>query len=528
MSSKLVVNAMPQETRVAVMENDRLAELYSERPQEKGFVGNIYKGKVARVLPGMQASFVDIGLERAAFLYVTDFFEEYGDAFSDKEVEEAKRKKRQPNRPRIQDMLKEGQDVLVQIAKDPMGTKGARLTSHVSLPGRHLVFMPTVSHVGVSRKIEDDAERRYLKELVQEHQTSEGGFIVRTASAGLPEKNIVHDVTYLERLWKKILRRRQGMKAPILVHEDLSLPLRTVRDFFTDDVDELIVDDANTFRQIKQFVGQFLPPRRNRKITLYKKREPIFQNYGLESQLDRALNRKVWLKSGGYLIIDQTEALTSIDVNTGRFVGSKNLEETIFKTNQEAVKEIVAQLRLRNIGGLIILDIIDMDRRGNREKIYRLLEENLTHDKAKTNVLQISELGLVEMTRKRTRDNLVRQLCEPCIHCDGKGFHRGRRTIAYQILRQLRQEVSPKSPRRNMEVVVHPNVGNILKTEEYEGLVELENKAGRSIVVREQANFHPDQYQINYTGAEIPPMPAPKRGGRGRGSAAAQRKPEEE
>lgn len=484
------------------MENDRLAELYIERRRERGIVGNIYKGKVVRVLPGMQAAFVDVGLERAAFLYVTDFFEEYGDAFSQKEVEEEKRRKRAPSRLQIQDLLKEGQDVLVQVAKDPIGTKGARLTSHVSLPGRHLVYMPTDNHIGVSRKIETEAERRRLKDLVRGAQKSEGGFIVRTAAAGQPDKNIQQEVEYLEKLWTKVLRRRQGMKAPSLAHEDLDLVLRTVRDFFTDDVDELIVDDRNAYRQIRQFIGQFLP-KRKRKIAHYRGTEPVFDYYKIEIQIDRALGRKVWLKSGGYLVIDQTEALTSIDVNTGRFVGSKNLEETILKTNLEAVKEIVSQLRLRNIGGLIILDTIDMDRKTNREKVYRSLEDALANDKAKTNVLQISELGLVEMTRKRTRENLSRQLCEPCINCEGKGFHRSKRTVSYDILRKLSIEIEKKDSHRNIEIVAHPNVAMVLKQEEYDALIELENRSGRSIVVREQANFHPEHYQINLTGHEF-------------------------
>lgn len=490
--------------RVAVVENDRLAELYIERKLERGVVGNIYKGKVVRVLPGMQAAFVDIGLERAAFLYVTDFFEEYGDAFSPKELEEEKKKKkkRPPARVQIQDIVKEGQDVLVQVAKEPMGTKGARLTSHVSLPGRHLVYMPTVAHVGVSRKIESDEERKRLKEQVTDAQTGDGGFIVRTAAAGHPEKGVRQEVDYLERLWTKVLRRRQGVKAPALIHEDLDLVLRSVRDFFTDDIDELIVDDKDAYRRIKQFVGQFLL-KKKRKITLHKGTESLFESNKIETQIDRALGRKVWLKSGGYLVIDQTEALTSIDVNTGRFVGSKNLEETILKTNLEAVKEIVSQLRLRNIGGLLILDTIDMDRKANRDKVYRALEDALADDKAKTNVLQISELGLVEMTRKRTRENLVQQLCEVCSNCEGKGFHRSKRTVAYDIMRKLSEEVDKKDSHRNIEIVTHPNVAMVLKQEEYDALINLENQSGRSIVVREQANFHPEHYQINLTGHEF-------------------------
>lgn len=501
-NTKLIVNSTPQEVRVAILENDRLAELYIERENERGIVGNIYKGKVVRVLPGMQASFVDIGLERAAFLYVTDFFDEYGDAFNQREVEEEKRRTRNNNNARIEDLVREGQEVLVQVAKDPIGTKGARLTSHISLPGRYLVYMPTVNHVGVSRKIETEAERRRLKDLVRDTKTLEGGFIIRTAASKQPDQNIIHDILYLEKLWKKIQSRKVGMKAPSLIHEDLPLVQRVVRDFLTEDVQEFIVDDKDAYRRIKQFITLQSPEDKD-KILLYKDKKPIFDNYKIEERIDQAISRKVWLKSGGYLIIDQTEALTSIDVNTGRFVGSKNLEETILKTNLEAVDEIVAQLRLRNLGGLIILDTIDMSRRSNREKVYRRLERVLADDKAKTNVLQISELGLVEMTRKRTRESMVRVLCEPCAHCDGKGFHKSSKTIAYSILRKLGFEIEKRKTHENIEIVAHPLVANILKNSEYEFLVKLEQQTGRSIIIREQPNFNTEHFQINFTGQDI-------------------------
>lgn len=498
MITKLLLNVTQQEVRVAVLENDRLAELYSQRQKNRSIVGNIYMGRVSRVLPGMQAAFVDIGLERAAFLYVTDFFDEYGDVFNDREVEEEKKKTR-GKRPQIQDLLKEGQEILVQIAKDPIGTKGARLTSHVSLPGRHLVYMPTVEHTGVSRKIEEDDERKRLRTIVSETQTMEGGFIVRTAAAHQPASHIIADIEQLERQWKKVLERRTEVQPPAAVHEDLDLVLRTVRDFFTDDIEELIVDDKEAYRKIKQFAAQYLP-KRARTISLFEEAgKTLFNAYKIEQEIDRALGRKVWLKSGGYLIFDQTEALTAIDVNTGRFVGSKNLEETILQNNLEATKEIVSQLRLRNIGGLIILDFIDMEKRSNQNRVFAALEKELANDKAKTNVLKISELGLVEMTRKRTRENLAQQLCEPCSYCDGKGFHRSPRTIAYTIMRKLLSEIHIDDPHQNFEVVVHPRVSSILKNEEYESMNEYESKTGRRVVVREQPNFHPEHYQINAT-----------------------------
>ncbi|MFH1016956.1 MAG: Rne/Rng family ribonuclease [Pseudomonadota bacterium] len=511
MASQLIINVTKPEIRVALMENDRVAELYIERPNSRGLVGNIYKGKVVRVLPGMQASFVDIGLERAAFLYVTDFFEEYRDAFSQKEVEEERRHKRgQPQRQKIQDLLKEGQEVLVQVAKDPIGTKGARLTSHISLPGRHLVYMPTVNHIGVSRKIESEKERRRLRQFVGQCASGNGGFIVRTAAGGQSDEKLQADIQYLERLWQKTLGRHQGMKAPAMLHQDLGLVQRAVRDFFIDDVEMMVVDDRTAYRSIKQFIGQFLP-KGNYNVEFYRGRIPIFEYYKIDPQIEKALAKKVWLKSGGYLVVDQTEALTSIDVNTGRFVGSKNLEETILKTNLEAVKEIVAQLRLRNIGGLIILDFIDMDRKQNRAKVYRAFEDALADDKAKTNVLQISELGLVEMTRKRTRENLSRLLCETCANCEGKGFHRSRRTVSYEILRKLQYEVFHKKSHKNIEIVAHPAVVEVLKNEEFEAIVDMENRSGRSIVIRSQTSFHQEHYQINLTGFALsaPPEPTP-------------------
>lgn len=495
---KLIVNAGKNETRIAVVEDSRLSEVYIERESDRGVVSNIYKGKVVRVLPGMQASFVDIGLERAAFLYVSDFFDEFEDAFNQKEMEEEKRKGRYHQK--IEDLVKEGQDVLVQVAKDPIGTKGARLTSHVSLPGRNLVFMPTVSYVGVSKKIESEEERKRLKKIIDENQTLEGGFIARTAAAFQDEKDIIADVQYLEKLWTKTLKRHQGMKAPALLHEELNLVNRSVRDLFTEDIEELVVDNKEAFRQIKQFVGQNLPKEKKQKISLHSDEQPIFDYYGLEKQLDQALEKKVWLKSGGYLIIEQTEALISVDVNTGKFVGSRNLEETVLKTNLEAAEEVVNQLRLRNLGGLIILDFIDMDRKSSRERVYRKLEEYLTNDKARTNVLQISELGLVEMTRKRTRESLVRMLCDSCSHCDGKGYHRSPQSIVYHILRNLEYEIAQRQSHENIELIVHPSVAIVLKREEYGTITQLENKTGRSISIREQASYKAENWQFNFTG----------------------------
>ena len=496
MLSKLLLNVTPQEVRVALLEDKKLTELYCQRQIDRSIVGNIYMGKVSRVLPGMQAAFVDIGLERAAFLYVTDFLDEYSDSFDERDVADHKRRNRK--QPKIQDLVKEGQEIMVQIAKDPIGTKGARVTSHISLPGRHLVYMPTVTHTGVSRKIEDEDERKRLRAIVMDTQTLDGGYIIRTAAGDQPANNIIFFFFLLESQWKKILLARKTVKAPYLMHEDLSLMLRSVRDFFTDDIDELIVDSKDAHREIKQYATRYLP-KKSRKITLYDDRELLFDQYNIENQIERALGKRIWLKSGGYLIVDQAEALTAIDVNTGRFVGSKSLEETILQTNLEAAKEIVAQIRLRNIGGLIILDFIDMEKRSNRSKIFKALEKELEADKAKTNVLKISDLGLIEMTRKRTRENLSQQLCQPCGYCGGKGFHRSPRTTSNEILRQL-QKIDTQQSHHNIEIVAHSSVAAIIKNEEMSSLNQFERETGRRVMVRENPDYHPEKYQINLTG----------------------------
>ncbi|MCB1198308.1 MAG: Rne/Rng family ribonuclease [Deltaproteobacteria bacterium] len=502
MSTKLLFNITSHENRIAILEKGRLSEIFIQNQKEKSYVGNIYKGKVTRVLPGMQAAFVDIGLERAAFLYVTEFFDEYGDSFHPREMAEEK-KRRKRGKVQIQDLLKEGQEVIVQVAKDPIGTKGARLTSFVSLPGRHLVYMPTVAHTGVSRKIDDEDERKRLREIVQSTQKMEGGFIIRTASAKQPANNIVRDVEHLEFQWKKVMDSMEAIQAPAIIHHDLELILRAVRDFYTDDIDELIVDDKESYRKIKQFITQGLPKKR-RNVVLHEGPETLFNTYDVDKQIDRALGRRVWLKSGGYLIFDHAEALTAVDVNTGRYVGkkSKSLEDTIVKTNLEAVSEICAQLRLRNIGGLIILDFIDMDLRSNRNKIFNALEKELEKDKNKTNILKMSDLGLIEMTRKRTRENLTQQLCQECEYCDGKGFHKSARTMAYTILRNVFYELNlDASSHHNLEIVAHHHVASILKNEEYQTFIDFEKTTGRRIVIREQGNFHPENYQINLTGS---------------------------
>ncbi len=511
MSRKLIINANPQETRVALMENGVTAELFVERKRDRGFVGNIYFGKVIRVLPGMQASFVDIGLDKAAFLYVSDIYtpdsdpSSYVDHKENDSEENADSPRKEGNgkpernpqahrMPPIEDLLKEGQEIVVQVAKDPIGTKGCRITTNISLPGRFLVYMPYIDHVGVSRRITDEKERSRLKGLVEKLRNPGTGFIVRTVADSVNEKKIRADMTLLMNLWKKIQSKTQNAKPPAVLHYDLNLIFRAARDLFTSDVESLTIDEKGEYEEIRKFIKTYMPKFKSH-IEYYDGREPIFDHFGIELDINRALGRKVWLKSGGYIIIDQGEALTAIDVNTGRYVGKRTLEETIFKTNLEAVKEIVYQLRLRNIGGIIIIDFIDMEREANREKVYNALEESLRDDKAKTNVLKISDFGLVEMTRKRIRESLGRQLCEPCFYCDGKGYLKSKTTICYEIFREIDREMNNiKGP--VISINCHPEIFDMLVDEEAMSLSRIERKYNRKIHLRPINYFHIEQYEV--------------------------------
>ena len=384
--------------------------------------------------------------------------------------------------------------MLVQVAKAPIGTKGARSTSYVSLPGRNLVFMPTVNHVGISRRIGTDKERKRLRAIIESMRPEGAGFIVRTVAEGVSEKDLRADMDFLIKVWNSILRRNDTQRAPSLLYNDLDLLLRTVRDMLTPEIDKLIVDHKSEYERILKFVQAFMPDFVS-KIELYTGREPIFDGYGIEVEIDRALERKVWLKSGGYLIIDQGEALTAVDVNTGKFVGKKNLEETITKNNVEACKEVADQLRLRNIGGIIVIDFIDMDRHANREKVSRALAEVLKNDRAKANVTAISELGLVEMTRKRTRESLLRSLTEPCFYCEGKGYLRSKTTICYDLLRDLRREGSGIKEEA-IEVRCHPEVADLLATSDQQYVDELEKRLQKKIVIKAREHTHLEEYQI--------------------------------
>jgi len=502
MANELVINTTSHETRIALIENGTIAELYIERSRVRGIVGNIYKGRVIRVLPGMQAAFVDIGMEKAAFLYVADVFEAIEDYENFMDVNEKKENGGEgegqaqglsPLHP-IEELLQEGQEILVQVSKEPIGTKGARITSHISLPGRHLVYMPTVDHVGVSRRIENEPERERLKEVVERIKPNTGGFIIRTVSEGKSEEDLLTDMQYLTKLWEEIVKKNEKAHAPCLIHSDLDVTQKVVRDILSEDVDRIVVDAKPEYDKVVQFISTFMPKIKY-SIELYEENEPIFDHFGLEVEISRALGRKVWLKSGGYIIIEQTEALTAVDVNTGRYVGKHNLEDTILKTNLEAVKEIAYQLRLRNIGGIIIIDFIDMEKEVNRDKVFTALEEALKADKSKTNILKMSELGLVEMTRKRVRESIGRLMCEPCPYCEGLGYIKSKTTVCQEIFRELRREMLDVHGSKVI-LTVHPQVADLLYDEERKGLEDLEKRFKKRITVRAKPGFHQEQFEV--------------------------------
>jgi ribonuclease G len=509
MPNELVINARPHETRVALIENGIVVELHIERKTGHELMGNIYRGKVVRVLPGMQAAFVDTSLDRSAFLYVADVhtdFLEIEKLMLQNSIEDDDPQPENPDMERfdplsgislhIEDLLHEGQDIMVQISKEPLGNKGARLTSHISLPGRHLVLMPTVNHIGISRKIEDPVERERLKNIIENIRPNSYGFIVRTVSEGADTDKLKSEMDFLLKLWDSIKRKMEKSSSPSLLYKDLTISLRSIRDLFTREVDRLIIDSEEEYENIMAFIETFAPGLIY-SIELYEGEDPIFDTYGIEMEIARALEKKIWLKSGGYIVIELTEALTSIDVNTGSYVGKRNLEETILKTNLEAVKEIAFQLRLRNIGGLIVIDFIDMEKRANRDRVFLALKENLSKDKAKTHILRMSELGLIEMTRKRTRENLNRLLSEPCFYCEGRGSLKSKRTLCFEIFRDLEREAANSMGGDRIYVEVNPEIDSILKEEEQESIIDLEKRLDRRIIILAKADFHMEQYEIS-------------------------------
>jgi ribonuclease G len=507
MQNEILVNATSGETRVAILEKNQFVELHLERARSRSVAGSIVKGRVTRVLPGMQAAFVDVGLQKAAFLYAGDYVENIERIVE--EDESRGRRSRGRNGvgrrvPNVESLLHEGQEIVVQIAKEPIGSKGARITSHVSIAGRHLVLTPWAQRVGVSRRIDSDRERRRLREIVNRIRPPDLGFIIRTAGEGTREADLEADVRYLTEVWDDVQIRKDQVRAPEALYREPSLPLRVIRDFATGETKRIVVDSQQAYEEMRSFVDRFVADPKP-VIKLYEGKEPIFDHFGTESQIDANLGRKVWLKSGGYLIIDQSEALTAIDVNTGRYVGRRDLEDTVLKTNLEAVREVVKQLRFRNIGGLIIIDLIDMESPENREKTFRALQDAIRQDKAKTNILKISELGLVEMTRKRTRENLVQMLCEPCAYCDGKGYVLSESSMAQKVLREIKKDL-PRFCGRRIAVTVSRQVGEQLLGPEKRTLEALEQDLGREIEIRTRAGMHQEQFEVSALdeGAAIP------------------------
>jgi ribonuclease G len=505
---EIVINSAPYETRVALLEKQRLIEIFIERTRDKGIAGNIYKGIVTRVLPGMQAAFVDIGLEKAAFLHGSDLYRDLGEEILAEDggapvdivpEDSVSARRAATRRTPIEERLKKGQEVLVQVAKPPIGSKGARVTSLISLPGRHLVFTPSSHHLGVSRRIEDEAERARLKEIVESERPPDGGFIIRTACEGLSRREIEGDIRFLLKLWGKIQTKSSQGDAPALLHADMDLVLRTVRDLFTADTHRLLVDNPRDYQRIVEFVDTVMPRLKGR-VALYEEAEPIFDRYGVEAQITRGLERKVWLKSGGYIVIDHTEALTVIDVNTGRYVGKRNQEETILKTNLEAVKTIVEQVRLRNIGGLIVVDFIDMEEADSQRQVFDALHEALKKDKARSKLLPLSELGLIEMTRKRTRESLAQVLGAACSTCDGKGFVKSTAAVAHEVLRRIQREAALNPTLARITVHLHPAVAQYLQNNENETLRAMETQFSKKVVVKAVPDMSEGQYAI--TGVE--------------------------
>jgi ribonuclease G len=496
----IIINHTAMETRVAVMEDNVVTELYHERQKERGVVGNIYKGKVLKVLPGMESAFVDIGLEKASFLYVDDVLPDFSiyddlDESNGERPTPASPPSRREKRPPIDQLIKEGQEILVQVSKGPIGTKGARITGHLSIPGRNLVFMPTMDSVGVSRQITEEAERLRLKEIVSRLKPHKSGFIIRTVAEGRSEDEFRSDINFLVSLWDDILQKYGEATAPALVYQDLSITFRVIRDLLSSDVRKLIIDDEKEFSQVNSFLKEYLPRYRTI-LESYRRAQPIYDFYGIEEEIDRALGHKVWLKSGGYLIIDQTEALTAIDVNTGRFVGKASHEETILKTNLEAVQQLVYQLKLRNIGGIIIIDFIDMEVPQNRQRVYQALKEELKNDKARSKILQISEIGLVEMTRKRDRENLGRLLSIHCPYCSGTGRIKSASTVSFDLFREIDRLQRMSRKLGPLTIHIHPDVADYLLTEEAVYLESLQAELGQRFTIRPIASFHHEQFEI--------------------------------
>jgi ribonuclease G len=528
MIKEMIISTNGHETMVAILEDDLVAEIFVERERHRSVVGNVYKGRVSKVLPGMQSSFIDLGLERDGFLYVADVvdtLEEFeklealeadddpkgesagkaeprSEAVGASRPNEAARKSEARDRPqpRIEDLLKEGEEILVQVVKEPLGTKGARLTSHVTMAGRFLVFMPTVDHVGVSRKIEFRDERSRLRAIVREFRDQRGftgGVIIRTAAAGRPKEDIVSDLESFHKIWTEIRQKTESQRAPAVVYREQSLVSKLLRDLLTEEFQAIRINDGLEYQRIVELVDRIMPSLSPR-VKLYDKPYPIFDEYGVQAEIDKALKSKVWLKSGGSIVINQTEALVAIDVNTGRYVGKKSsgrLEDTIVKTNLEAVKEIVRQIRLRDLGGIIVLDLIDMEEKKNRQKVLQAVELELKKDRSPSKALQVADFGLIIITRKRVKQSLERVLTEPCPYCSGTGVIKSTSTICYEILAELKK-VGPDLNGQRLLLRVNPDIARALKEEESAVLKDLRQSIGKDVTVKADVQLHHEQFDV--------------------------------
>jgi ribonuclease G len=510
MTKEMIISTNGHETMAAILEDDLVAEIFVERERQRGVVGNVYKGRVSKVLPGMQSSFIDIGLERDGFLYVADVIDtmEEFDKLEGADEEEnhgsagARGKDRDRDKPqaKIEELLKEGQEIIVQVVKEPLGTKGARLTSHVTMAGRFLVFMPTVDHVGISRKIESREERGRLRGIVREFRDARGftgGVIIRTAASGRPKEDIVADLDAFHKIWTEMRQRTEASHAPAVIYREQSLVGKLLRDLLTEDFQAIRIDDEQEYRRVVELVERIMPALAPR-VKLYSKPFPIFDEYGVQAEIDKALKSKVWLKSGGSIVINQTEALVAIDVNTGRYVGKKTsgrLEDTIVKTNLEAVKEIVRQVRLRDLGGIIVLDLIDMEEKKNRQKVQQAVELELKKDRSPSKALAVSDFGLIIITRKRVKQSLERVLTEPCPYCSGTGVIKSSSTICYEILSEVKK-VGPDLNGHRLLLRVNPDIARALKEEESAVLKDLRQSLGKDVTVKPDVLLHHEQYDL--------------------------------
>ena len=520
MNKELIVSANRHETMAAILEDDQVAEIHVEREHQRGVAGNVYKGRVNKVLPGMQSAFVDVGLERDAFLYVSDVVDtieeferlESGDADDAPAAGEAARSRgsrrggaqrsAQGPEQHIEDLLQAGQEIMVQVVKEPLGTKGARVTSHASIPGRFLVFMPTADNIGVSRKIDSREERSRLRGIVRRFRDEHGftgGIIIRTAAAKRPRQDIEGDLRYFHELWSEMRGNMESLRAPAVIHREESLVAKLIRDFLSDDFSAIRIDDRDEHARVVRLVERIMPAMAER-VRRYTKAFPIFAEYGVQAEIDKAIRSKVWLKSGGYIVINQTEALVAIDVNTGRYVGKRSggLEETIVRTNLEAAREIVRQVRLRDLGGIIVADFIDMEERKNRQQVAQAFERELRRDRAPSKTIQVSDFGLIIVTRKRVRKSLERQLTDPCPYCSGSAVIKSSSTICYDLLSEVRK-IGGELNGHAVRLRVNPEIARVLEQEQRGVLRDLERVLGRGVTVTPDARLHHEQFDVTAT-----------------------------